>query len=61
MAASFPHFMYGSDIIQQYVTGLKPNMSAHESYVHVEPVRFITDSFHREILDNILVFNVNMF
>lgn len=58
MAASFPHFMYGSDIIQQYVTGLKPNMSAHESYVHVEPVRFIIWKFS---IIYYVVFNVNMF
>ncbi|GLV36662.1 uncharacterized protein CBL_02503 [Carabus blaptoides fortunei] len=37
MAASFPHFLYGDETIQKYVTGLKPNISAHESYVLVEP------------------------
>nr|CAI5846188.1 unnamed protein product [Callosobruchus analis] len=37
IAASFPHYLYGDDVIQNYVEGLKPDMEKHESYVIVEP------------------------
>lgn len=38
MAASFPHFLYGDDILRNYVDGLKPKKEAHDSFVIVEPV-----------------------
>ncbi|XP_017781148.1 PREDICTED: scavenger receptor class B member 1-like isoform X2 [Nicrophorus vespilloides] len=37
LAASFPHFLHGDDIIKHYVTGLTPNESLHESFVIAEP------------------------
>ncbi|XP_018321668.1 scavenger receptor class B member 1 [Agrilus planipennis] len=37
MAASFPHFLYGDDILQTYVDGLSPNYEKHHSFVYVEP------------------------
>lgn len=38
MAASFPHFLYGDDILKTYVDGLQPKKEAHDSFVIVEPV-----------------------
>lgn len=38
MAASFPHFLYGSDVLKTYVDGLSPENDSHDSFVIVEPV-----------------------
>lgn len=38
MAASFPHFLYGDDVLKTYVDGLTPKKEAHDSFVIVEPV-----------------------
>lgn len=38
MAASYPHYLYGDEQLQNMVEGLKPNRSLHESYTFVEPV-----------------------
>lgn len=38
LAASFPHFLHGDDIIRTYVDGLEPDPEKHGSYVVVEPV-----------------------
>lgn len=40
LASSFPHFLYGDDVIGGYVTGLAPNQSKHESFLIVEPVSY---------------------
>ncbi|KAF2887442.1 hypothetical protein ILUMI_18731, partial [Ignelater luminosus] len=37
MAASFPHFLYGDDMLHSYVDGLEPNEEKHDSFVIVEP------------------------
>ncbi|CAH2015941.1 unnamed protein product [Acanthoscelides obtectus] len=37
IAASFPHYLYGDDVVQNYVEGLNPDVKKHESYVIVEP------------------------
>ncbi|KAJ8982555.1 hypothetical protein NQ317_005026, partial [Molorchus minor] len=36
-AVSFPHFLYGDDVLKNYVDGLKPDHEKHQSYVIVEP------------------------
>lgn len=38
MAASFPHFLHGDEILSSYVDGLTPSPAKHESFVIVEPV-----------------------
>ncbi|XP_018567424.1 scavenger receptor class B member 1-like isoform X2 [Anoplophora glabripennis] len=37
LAASFPHFLHGDDVIRTYVEGMKPDMEKHSSFVIVEP------------------------
>lgn len=41
MAASFPHFLYGDDVLKTYVDGLQPQKQAHDSFVIVEPVGLV--------------------
>lgn len=42
VAASFPHYLYGDEVIKSYVEGLEPDVEKHGSYVIVEPVSLLT-------------------
>ncbi|XP_030764313.1 scavenger receptor class B member 1-like [Sitophilus oryzae] len=37
LVMSFPHFLYGDDVIRTYVDGMNPNEEAHGSFVLIEP------------------------
>ncbi|XP_045469204.1 scavenger receptor class B member 1-like [Harmonia axyridis] len=37
IGTSFPHFLYGDPKLKDFVDGLQPEKSKHESYVYVEP------------------------
>lgn len=49
LAASFPHFLYGDDIIRTYVDGLEPDVDKHGSYVIVEPVSLNTGKWNKNV------------
>ncbi|RZB39341.1 scavenger receptor class B member 1-like [Asbolus verrucosus] len=55
LASSFPHFLYGDEILKSYVTGLKPNQTEHGSFLIVEPTTGVPLESHARSQSNLVV------
>ncbi|XP_026577864.1 platelet glycoprotein 4-like isoform X2 [Pseudonaja textilis] len=54
---SSPHFLYGSQIIFQFVKGMEPNVEEHTTFLDVEPITGLTLAFSKRLQVNLLVQN----
>uniref|UniRef100_A0A8C5RER1 Platelet glycoprotein 4 n=1 Tax=Laticauda laticaudata TaxID=8630 RepID=A0A8C5RER1_LATLA len=54
---SLPHFLYGSQIIFQFVKGMEPNVEEHTTFLDVEPITGFTLAFSKRLQVNLLVQN----
>ena len=52
---SAPHFLYGSPELLDYVKGLEPDLSKHESYIDVDPVTGIALKGRKRLQINVYV------
>lgn len=61
IAASFPHFLFGDKVLDEYVTGLTPNENLHESYAIVEPITGVPLEQVARSQSNVVVRNMRGF
>ncbi|XP_053575731.1 platelet glycoprotein 4 [Bombina bombina] len=51
---SLPHYLYASDFFLDQVTGLKPNVEEHQTYIDVEPLTGFTMHFAKRLQVNLM-------
>lgn len=61
LAASFPHFLYGDQELQDLVAGLRPNESEHGSFVDVEPITGVPLESRARSQSNLVIKNLDGF
>ncbi|XP_041113446.1 platelet glycoprotein 4 isoform X2 [Polyodon spathula] len=52
---SLPHFLYGSEDLQESIDGLKPNDEEHSTFLDVEPVTGVSLNVAKRLQVNILI------
>uniref|UniRef100_A0A5S6QSW8 CD36 family protein n=1 Tax=Trichuris muris TaxID=70415 RepID=A0A5S6QSW8_TRIMR len=50
---SSPHFLYASDVVQNSVFGLRPNVEEHTTRIDIEPVSSVGLEFQRKLQINV--------